>query len=209
MLFFKLKLHHYSTYNPTIMKKIHLQLLFNSLSLKLVMKTLKLMSAYVLLSSILMATSACRSEEELPIIQYVAPELETYFETFSVNALNHGYAYQLNTSYRVICEKIEGLYVGYSNKANHTISINPQYLHLPKHVEFVMMHECGHYFFDMKHGDNFIMADALDTKVVHEYMQNRQLYMDQFFGISNNKENNYISSEKNKINNNNNLKCTF
>jgi hypothetical protein len=191
------------------MKKIHLQFIFASLPLKHILKTWKQMVTYVLLLSILIATSACRSEEELPIIQYVAPELETYFETFSVNALNHGYAYQLNTSYRVICEKIEGLYVGYSNKANHTISINPQYLHLPKHVEFVMMHECGHYFFDMKHGDNFIMADALDTKVVLEYMQNRQFYLDDFFGISNNQENNYISSEKDKIKDNNNFKCTF
>jgi len=167
------------------------------------------MFAYVLFLNILMATSACSSEEELPIIQYVAPELETYFEIFRVDALNHGYAYQLNTSYRVICEKIEGLYVGYSNKSNRTITINPQYLPLPKHVEFVMMHECGHYFFDMKHGDNFIMADALDTKVVREYMQNRQFYLDQFFGKNNSQYNNYISSEEDELKTYNNIKCTF
>lgn len=168
------------------------------------------MFTYVLLSYILIAISACRSEDELPIIQYVAPELETYFEMFRVDALNNGYAYRFNNSYRVICEKIEGgLYVGYSNKANHTISINPQYLHLPKFVEFVMMHECGHYFFDMKHGDNFIMADALDNKVVHKYMQNRQFYLDQFFGKSNSQYNNYISSEKEKLKTYNKLKCTF
>ena len=191
------------------MKKIHLQLLLALSSLKLVMKTLKQMFAYVLFLNILMATSACSSEEELPIIQYVAPELETYFEIFRVDALNHGYAYQLNTSYRVICEKIEGLYVGYSNKSNRTITINPQYLPLPKHVEFVMMHECGHYFFDMKHGDNFIMADALDTKVVREYMQNRQFYLDQFFGKNNSQYNNYISSEEDELKTYNNIKCTF
>ena len=191
------------------MKKIHLQMLLTSSLLKLVMKTLKEMFTYVLLLNILIATSACRSEEELPIIQYVAPELETYFEMFKVDALNNGYAYQLNTSYRVTCEKIEGLYVGNANKANQTISINPQYLHLPKHVEFVMMHECGHYFFDMKHGDNFIMADALETKVVREYMQNRQFYLDQFFGINNNQYDNYFFNEKEKFKPYNNLKCTF
>ena len=191
------------------MKKIHLQMLLTSLSPKLVMKTLKQMIAYVLLSSILIATSACNSEEELPIIQYVAPELETYFEMFRVDALNHGYAYQLNTSYRVTCEKIEGLYVGNANKVNQTISINPQYLNLPNHVEFVMMHECGHYFFDMKHGDNFIMADALETKVVREYMQNRQVYLDEFFGINDNQANNYISFEEEAFKPYNNFKCTF
>ena len=122
------------------MKKVHLKLLLAPMSPSLVLKTLKQMFSYVLLSYILIATSACNSEEELPIIQHVAPELETYFEMFRVDALNHGYAYQLNTSYRVICEKIEGLYVGYSNKANHTISINPQYLHLPKKVMAAFMH---------------------------------------------------------------------
>ena len=191
------------------MKKIHLQMLLTSSSLKLIMKTLKQMIAYVLLSYILIATSACNSEEELPIIQYVAPELEIYFEMFKVDALQHGYAYQLNTSYRVTCENIEGLYVGNANKATQTISINPQYLHLPNHVEFVMMHECGHYFFDMKHGDNFIMADALDTEGVREYVQNRQLYLDQFFGVTNNQFNNYISSEKEEFKPFNKLNCAF
>jgi hypothetical protein len=179
------------------------------------MKTLKQMIAYVLLSSILMVTSACSSEDELPIIQYVAPELETYFDMFKVDALNHGYAYQLNISYRVTCENIGGLYVGNANRANQTISINPKYLHLPKQVEFVMMHECGHYFFDMKHGDNFIMADALDIDVVREYIQNRQFYLDQFFGINNNQYGNYIPSENHlaseieELKTYNNLKCAF
>lgn len=191
------------------MKKLLLQLHLTSLSLKLLMKTLKQIIAYVLLPYILIATSACNIEEELPITQYVAPELETYFETFREDALNHGHEYRLNTAYQVICGKIEGLYVGSSNKANHTITINPQYLHLPKCVEFIMMHECGHYFFDMKHGDNFIMADAFDTKVVLEYIQNRQYYLDQFFDINNNQYNNYKSSKKEGLKINNNFKCAF
>ena len=156
-----------------------------------------------------MATSACSGEEELPFIQYVAPELEPYFEMFRIEASNNAYADQLNTSYRVICEKIEGLYVGISSKANQTITINPQYLQSPECVEFIMMHECGHYFFDMKHGDNLIMADAFDTKVVLEYTQNRQFYLDQFFNINDNQYNNYKSSEKEEFKNYNNLKCTF
>ena len=191
------------------MKKNHYQVLLAVLSVKFVNKPLMQRLICGLLSCIIIALLACSSEEEPPLIQYVAPELESYFEVFRVDALNHGYAYQLNTSYRVICEKIEGLYVGSSNKTNHTISINPQYLNMPNILEFVMIHECGHYFFEMKHGDNFIMADALDNQTVLEYMQNRQFYLDQFFSISYNEYNKDMSSKNVACKANNNLKCTF
>ena len=146
---------------------------------------------------------ACR----LSTKEYIGPV--PAFEIFRIDALTHGYADRLNTSYRVICEKIEGLYIGYTNKANRTISINPRYLNMPKYVEFVMMHECGHYFFDMKHGDNFIMTDALDNNIVLEYMQNRRFYIDQFFCLNNSQIINYLSSDKEGINSSNKLKCTI
>jgi hypothetical protein len=143
--------------------------------------TLHKVFTYTFLVFLLFVVSACDRTCALPTVHHVHPELEIYFNNFKADALEHGYTSQLNMYCQVICEEIDGLYLGYADKANHTIAINTHYLNYPIMVEFILMHECGHYFFNMKHGDNFIMADGLSTEVVKEYMQNRGFYIKQFF----------------------------
>lgn len=189
------------------MKKIIPRIPLCLILLKKLLRTANQMFVFSLFICLLSVISACERAGELPAIHYVDPQLEVYFDRFRAQALEHGCQDQLEKYCRVICDEIEGLYVGYSDKENHSIVINAEYLQNPKLVDFVMMHECGHYFFNMDHGDNLIMADGLEIEVVRKYVQNRQFYLNEFFESANSQRSGAAFSKNAEADTNNKVKC--
>jgi hypothetical protein len=125
---------------------------------------------------------SCDKEIIMPIQQSVDPELQEYFDIFTHNAIQFGYEDDLNIAYNIIIsDDQKTLYVGTSNKGTQTIKIHTSCLVSPKYVEFVMLHECGHYFFGLKHNSSLILSDQFSNDIVNEYFNDRENSLIEFF----------------------------
>ena len=139
------------------------------------MKTLILIICIILISS-------CE-KEEIKRIQSVDVRVIYYFELFATESLKRNINVR-NESYNIIISNDIGLYSGISNKGTYTIKINESYLNYPNYLEFIMFHECGHYFLSLKHDTSLIMTSGLTNDLIKKYLNDKDYYIDELFNVN-------------------------
>ena len=131
---------------------------------------------------IIVLLSSCEQEIIPRVEQDVDPELQAFFDIFYSETIRYGCEDKLDISYSIILsDDLPPLYCAISNKGTQTIIIDEAYIDYPRFMEFIMIHECGHYFLDLEHNTSLVMKDGLCTELVKQYCDNREYALREFF----------------------------
>lgn len=112
--------------------------------------------------------------------QEVDPELQEYWDNFQEIAALYGATDQLNKGYKIVWGKPTSLLLGSSNQSTYTIIIDSTMTN-QRAIEYIFLHECGHYFYRMPHNSNLVMTDYFSYDLVNEYWDNKEKYLTEFF----------------------------
>ncbi|WP_162555931.1 hypothetical protein [Reichenbachiella versicolor] len=140
------------------------------------------LTVFLTLMSVVFLNSC--NEEEVETIQEIDMELEDYVKKFFSAARKHGAEQRIDRSYTIKFGDIDGIRAAVANRSKGTIIVNSRYKSYPRTLEYIIMHECGHFFLELDHGEGLIMQEVIEVSNITAYFDNQASYISEMFEIA-------------------------